>query len=84
MSMIVTIFNVRGLGGRIKKNKICDLVRHNNVDFLAVQETELEVVTSSICYSLWGDEDCDWVFRPSEGNSGGYPFYLEEIMCHFD
>jgi exonuclease III len=71
VSMIVTTFNVRGLGGRIKKNKLRDLVRHNNVDFLAVQETKLEVVTSSICHSIWGDDDCDWVFRPSEGNSGG-------------
>jgi len=57
--MIVTTFNVRGIGGRVKKNKIRDLVKHNNVDFLAVQETKLEEVTSSLCYYLWGDEDCE-------------------------
>jgi hypothetical protein len=33
VSMIVTTFNVRGLGGSIKKNKLRDLVRHNNVNF---------------------------------------------------
>jgi exonuclease III len=69
--MIVTTFNVRGLGGRVKKNKIRELVRQNNVDFLPIQETKLEIISPTLCYSLWGDQDCEWVFRPSEGNSGG-------------
>jgi exonuclease III len=66
--MIVTTFNVRGLGGRVKKNKIRDLSRSNKV---AVQETKLQEITPALCYSLWGGEHCDWAFRPSEGNSGG-------------
>jgi exonuclease III len=70
VSMIVTTFNVRGLGGRVKKSKIRDLVRQNKIDFLALQETKLEEVTPSLCYSLWGSNDCEWVFRPSEGSSG--------------
>jgi exonuclease III len=69
--MIVSTFNVRGLGGRIKKNKIRELVRQHNIDFLALQETKIEEVTPLLCYSIWGSEDCDWVFRASEGNSGG-------------
>jgi len=69
--MIVTTFNVRGFGGSVKKNKICELVRQNGVDFLAIQETKLEVITPALCYSLWGGEDCDWVFKAYEGNSGG-------------
>jgi exonuclease III len=69
--MIIATFNVRGLGGRVKKNKICELVRLNNLDFLAIQETKVAEVTPSLCFSLWGDEDCDWVFRASEGSSGG-------------
>jgi len=60
-----------GLGGRIKKNKIRELVRQNNIDFLTLQETKLEEVTPSLCFSIWGSEDFDWVFRPSEGSSGG-------------
>jgi exonuclease III len=52
--MIVTTFNVRGLGGRVKKNKIREIVRFNNIDFLALQETKLQEVTPSLCYSLWG------------------------------
>jgi exonuclease III len=69
--MIVSTFNVQGLGGRIKKNKIRELVRQNKIDFLALQETKLEDVTPSLCFSIWGSEDCDWLFRPSEGSSGG-------------
>jgi len=57
--MIVTTFNVRGLGGRVKKNKIRELVRQHNVDFLALQETKLEVITPSLCFSIWGNEDCE-------------------------
>ena len=67
--MIVSTFNVRRLGGRIKKNKIRELVRLNIIDFLALQETKLEEVTP-LCFSIWRSEDCDWVFRPSKGSSG--------------
>jgi len=49
------------------------------VDFLVIQETKLEVVTENLCYSLWGDKHCEWAFFPLMENSGGYPFYLEEI-----
>jgi exonuclease III len=69
--MIISTFNVRGLGGRIKKNKIHDLVRKNNLNFLALQETKLVEVTPSLCFSIWGGEDCDWVFKALEGSSGG-------------
>jgi exonuclease III len=41
------------------------------VDFLAIQETKLEVVSDSVCYSLWGNNDWEWVSCPAVGNSGG-------------
>lgn len=69
--MIITTFNIRGLGGVLKKNKIRELIRIHKVDFIAIQETKLEVITPELCYSLWGSEDCEWAFLPSEGNSGG-------------
>lgn len=52
--MIVSTFNVRGLGGRINKSKVCELVRQNNIDFLALQEMKLEEVTPSLCFSIQG------------------------------
>jgi len=55
----------------VKKNKVRNLVLHNKVDFLALQETKLEEITPSLCYSIWGNEDCMWAFRASKGSSGG-------------
>jgi exonuclease III len=69
--MIVATFNVCGLGGRLKKNKIKELVRAHKIDFVVIQETKLEVITRSLCANLCGNEDFEWAFLPSEGNSGG-------------
>lgn len=67
--MIITTFNIRGLGGAIKRNKVKELVRHNKVEFMAIQETKMEVISQDFCYNLWGGEDCDWTYLPSVGNS---------------
>jgi hypothetical protein len=69
--MIITSYNVRGLGGLVKRRKIRELIHKQNIQFLAVQETKLEAISDNLCYSLWGSNDCDWSFRPSEGNIGG-------------
>jgi exonuclease III len=69
--MIVSSYNVRGLGDVVKRKRIRDLIRNNKIDFLAIQETKLEVISENLCYGLWGSCDCDWVFLPSEGRSGG-------------
>ncbi|PNY11183.1 cysteine-rich receptor-like protein kinase [Trifolium pratense] len=55
----------------MKRRRIIEMIRINNIGFLAIQETKLEVITESLCCSLWGSSDCDWVFLPSEGRSGG-------------
>jgi len=62
--MINKTFNIIGLGGVLKKNKICELVRVHKVDFLAIQETKLDIITQELCYNLWASEDCEWAFRP--------------------
>lgn len=54
----------------MKKRRIRELVRQNKVDFLAIQEAKLEDISSALFYNLWGSDDCQWSFRPSEGNSG--------------
>lgn len=69
--MIVLSYNVRGLGGRVKKRTIKELVFSQKIDFLAIQETKLEAVSNSLRHKLWGSDDCDWAFLPSVGNSGG-------------
>jgi hypothetical protein len=69
--LIISSFNIRGLGGRVKRCKVKEFVNKEKVDFLALQDTKLETVADSLCYSIWGDEDCSWAFLPSTGSSGG-------------
>jgi exonuclease III len=79
--MIIATFNIRGLGSRVKRRKIRELISVNNLDFLALQETKLLEVTDPLCYSLWGNADYDWVSLPAVGNSGGDFINLEKIFC---
>jgi hypothetical protein len=76
--MIISSINIRGLGGAVKRNTIKELIRKEKIQFLAVQETKMETISDSFCYGLWGGEDCQWVFLPSIGNSGG----LLSIWCN--
>jgi hypothetical protein len=69
--MIVCSFNARGIGGRVKRRCIKQLIQLHKVDFMAIQETKMELISDSLCFSLWGGSDCDWAFLPSEGSSGG-------------
>ena len=55
----------------MKRKIIKDLVSDHGVDFLAIQESKLEVVTKSACQGLWGGDDCDWAFLSAVGNSEG-------------
>ncbi|CAL0333597.1 unnamed protein product [Lupinus luteus] len=69
--MIIISINIRGLGGRLKKKEIRDLVRVYKPDFICIQETKMDCVNSKLCHSLWGGEEIDWAFVPAEGASGG-------------
>ncbi|MCI06232.1 endonuclease/exonuclease/phosphatase family protein [Trifolium medium] len=69
--MIVMTFNIRGLGGKVKRRRIRELVRDHKVDFLALQETKMETILDDFCQSLWGSADCSWAFVPAVGASGG-------------
>ncbi|GAU09987.1 hypothetical protein TSUD_393040 [Trifolium subterraneum] len=49
----------RGLGSRVKRRKVKEVIGVEKLDFLALQETKLEEVTSTLCRSLWGNDDWD-------------------------
>jgi len=76
--MIVGSFNIRGLGGRIKKRKIQEFVSPNHLDCLLIQETKLSSVFEGVYHYLWGNSFCDWSFAPAVGNSGG----ILSIWCN--
>jgi mannosylglycoprotein endo-beta-mannosidase len=71
LSMIVCSFNVRGLGSRVKRSKLREVVRVEKVDFLAIQETKLEAIPGSLIANIWGNDEFDWAFLSATGNSGG-------------
>jgi exonuclease III len=70
-TMKIVSYNIRGLGGGVKRKAIKKIIREEGVDMLCVQETKVVVVDFSFCSSLWGADDIDWVSKPSVGNSGG-------------
>jgi exonuclease III len=70
-SMIVCSWNARGLGGRLKKRKVRELITKERVEVMALQESKLEVVNNKLCAQLWGGDDVSWASLPAVGRSGG-------------
>lgn len=69
--MKIGSYNIRGLGGRLKREAIRNLVNKERLDFLCIQKTKMETCDRFFCQYLWGSSEVDWVFRPLVGNSGG-------------
>lgn len=69
--MIVLSYNTRGLGSNVKLRAIREVVRTEKIDMLLIQESKRVQVDQYLCRSLWGDDDCEWVFKPAVGRSGG-------------
>ncbi|KAL6503451.1 hypothetical protein OROGR_025374 [Orobanche gracilis] len=69
--MKILSFNVRGLGSRIKRKAIQELIRGQKIDFCCIQETKMEVMNDFISADVWGDRNCSWADKPSDGRAGG-------------
>ncbi|MCH88726.1 reverse transcriptase, partial [Trifolium medium] len=54
-----------------ERRKIRELVQAEHLDFLALQETKMDVIPNNFVQRLWGNSDCGWVYLPVVGNSGG-------------
>ncbi|GAU32684.1 hypothetical protein TSUD_145580 [Trifolium subterraneum] len=66
--MTIWIFNFKH---PLKRRKLREVVHMESLDFLAIQETKMEVISDSLVRCIWGSSDCDWAFIPAVGNSGG-------------
>jgi len=53
--------NIRGLGGRIKRKYINDLIKKQQVGFICLQETKCEHISKERCYQIWGSNEIDWI-----------------------
>lgn len=69
--MKLVSFIVRGLGGRVKKKEVKEMVKVQKPDLLCIQESKLEEVDQKVCSTLWEGEDFDWVAKNAVGRSGG-------------
>ncbi|XP_057444522.1 uncharacterized protein LOC130736749 [Lotus japonicus] len=69
--MILLSYNVRGLGSNVKLRAIRELVHQEKVGMLLVHESKLEEVDIRVCRSLWGSDDCEWLFKASDNRAGG-------------
>lgn len=58
----------------MKKSIVRRLVSDEKLDFIALQETKLEVVSSSLCNSLSEGHNFGFSFLLSVGKSGGILF----------
>lgn len=85
--MKILSYNVRGLGGRLKKLEVRNLVQKHCLDVFCLQETKLDSITAKLCSYLWGNDDFDSCFKQAEGRSGGFimiwgesKFALSEVI----
>jgi len=69
--MKILSWNVRGLGGAVKKREAGHLVREKKPFILCIQETKLPVFNAFDCLSIWGDDKVDFSYQRSTGASGG-------------
>lgn len=69
--MKIATWNVRGLGGKVKKQEVRKLIFTVKPDFLCLQETKSESIDRRMCQRLWGSSEVDWEAKSSIGRSGG-------------
>lgn len=50
--MIIGSFNIRGLGGRIKKREVREFISSNHLDCVLLQKTKLGTVSEALCHYL--------------------------------
>ncbi|GLT55434.1 hypothetical protein SLA2020_285550 [Shorea laevis] len=75
--MKIVSFNVRGLGGALKKKEVGKLMRMERPDLLFLQETKLEIVDNGMCRCLWHSDGFEWAMKESVGAAGG-------LLCIWD
>ena len=69
--MIIISWNIRGLSAKIKKSSLKKLINAHDPKFIFIQETKIEDINLRTINSIWRATNVDWLFTPSNGNSGG-------------
>ncbi|GJS07423.1 RNA-directed DNA polymerase, eukaryota [Tanacetum coccineum] len=69
--MNVLSINANGVGSAPKKKWLRKLCFDNRVSFIGIQESKSKNENCSFIHSLWGNSNCDFTIKKSQGNSGG-------------
>ena len=69
--MNIMSINIQGLGHKSKKEWVKELTSKNKINFIAIQETNMEKVSHMDVKFMWGNSNYDFVYSESLGSSGG-------------
>lgn len=58
--MKIMSYNVRGLGGGVKRRVIRQLMLKEEVDILYIQESKITKMDLKVCGAIWGDKEVEW------------------------
>lgn len=64
-------YNVRGLGGRVKREVIRQIIQKEEVDVVCIQESKLTKFDSKVCNEVWGDKEVEWREVEAINRAGG-------------
>ncbi|PWA81363.1 RNA-directed DNA polymerase, eukaryota [Artemisia annua] len=63
--------NINGVGTAPKKKLVRKFCKDNNLNFIGIQESKSILDDASFIHSLWGNNNCDFALKKSNGSSGG-------------
>lgn len=76
--MKIGLFNVRGLGSKVKKDEVVAFFNKNELDICCVQETKLETFSEMEARRMWRTAEVRWGCEGSVGHSGGLLTFWDE------
>lgn len=86
--MLALSWNVIGLGAKVKRSSLRNLIKKHSPKIVFVQETKMEEIPNKLLLSIWKDPKLKWAFSPSSGSSGGLIslwqsdfFQMESCYC---
>lgn len=71
--MNILTWNIRGMNAPRKRHILHDMILHNNIDMVAIQETKKEEFSLRMLNSLSHKLDI-WIYAPAIGTAGGILF----------
>lgn len=71
LPMMIILWNISGVGSRLKRSFLLKLIRKRKPDIVFIQESKLENVTRGEINRLSGTLNMEFSFVPAEGSSGG-------------